>query len=237
MTNRLRSFVLGFSLLLVAVPALAEDIHLTTLLRGFEEVPSLANFARGRFHAILNEELTEVTYTLNYRNVEGTVTQAHIHLAQPGVNGGIMVFLCSNLGNGPARRLPPPIPPRSPGPLPPPMSWRSTGRTSSPATSASSRTRCDRGSPTPTSIPPSGRAASSAVRFVWRKTTTGTELAPVARAHARREQAPRLAGRDVQHQTALGIVQGSRRIGKLLVVAAARGVGTMMRIKMPGKTG
>jgi len=102
MTNRLRSFVLGFSLLLVAVPALAEDIHLTTLLRGFEEVPSLANFARGRFHAILNEELTEVTYTLNYRNVEGTVTQAHIHLAQPGVNGGIMVFLCSNLGNGPA---------------------------------------------------------------------------------------------------------------------------------------
>jgi hypothetical protein len=30
------------------------------------------------------------------------VTQAHVHFAQRGVNGGIMVFLCSNLGNGPA---------------------------------------------------------------------------------------------------------------------------------------
>jgi len=26
----------------------------------------------------------------------------HIHLAQTGVNGGITVFLCTNLGNGPA---------------------------------------------------------------------------------------------------------------------------------------
>lgn len=36
---------------------------------------------------------------------EGFVTpvqQAHIHLGRRGVNGGIMVFLCSNLGNGPA---------------------------------------------------------------------------------------------------------------------------------------
>ena len=30
------------------------------------------------------------------------MTQSHLHFAQKGVNGGIMVFLCSNLGNGPA---------------------------------------------------------------------------------------------------------------------------------------
>jgi len=29
--------------------------------------------------------------------MEGTVTQAHIHLGQKSVNGGISVFLCSNL--------------------------------------------------------------------------------------------------------------------------------------------
>jgi hypothetical protein len=29
------------------------------------------------------------------------VTQAHIHFGPGRVNGGIMVFLCSNLGNGP----------------------------------------------------------------------------------------------------------------------------------------
>jgi CHRD domain-containing protein len=34
------------------------------------------------------------------------VTQAHLHYAQRGVNGGIMVFLCSNLGNGPAGTQP-----------------------------------------------------------------------------------------------------------------------------------
>lgn len=28
--------------------------------------------------------------------------QAHIHFGQRGVNGGIAVFLCPNLGNGPA---------------------------------------------------------------------------------------------------------------------------------------
>jgi CHRD domain len=30
------------------------------------------------------------------------VQQAHIHLTQTGVNGGITVLLCTNLGNGPA---------------------------------------------------------------------------------------------------------------------------------------
>jgi hypothetical protein len=30
------------------------------------------------------------------------VQQAHIHFARRGVAGGIVVFLCSNLGNGPA---------------------------------------------------------------------------------------------------------------------------------------
>ena len=29
------------------------------------------------------------------------MTQAHIHFGQRAVNGGISVFLCSNLGNGP----------------------------------------------------------------------------------------------------------------------------------------
>ena len=46
------------------------------------------------------------------------VTQAHIHFGQRGVNGGVSVFFCSNLGNGPAgtQALPPRTAGRSPEP-------------------------------------------------------------------------------------------------------------------------
>jgi hypothetical protein len=39
---------------------------------------------------------------MSYGTLNGHITQSHIHFAQKGVNGGIWVFLCSNLGNGPA---------------------------------------------------------------------------------------------------------------------------------------
>lgn len=30
------------------------------------------------------------------------ITRSHLHFGEPGVNGGIFLFLCTNLGNGPA---------------------------------------------------------------------------------------------------------------------------------------
>ena len=42
----------------------------------------------------------EIAYELSYGGLSGDVQQSHIHLGQHGVNGGISVFLCSNLGNG-----------------------------------------------------------------------------------------------------------------------------------------
>lgn len=91
----------ALALLAVAVPADAQSTRFGTRLRSFDEVPSLSAPGAGRFSAELNEDGTELTYRLEYFNLEAVVLQAHIHLAQPGVNGGIMVFLCSNLGNGP----------------------------------------------------------------------------------------------------------------------------------------
>ena len=44
----------------------------------------------------------KITYSLQYSALEGTVTQAHIHLGGKAQSGGISVFFCSNLGNGPA---------------------------------------------------------------------------------------------------------------------------------------
>ncbi|HSN87456.1 MAG TPA: CHRD domain-containing protein [Thermoanaerobaculia bacterium] len=94
--------LLSFVLLSLAVAPVEAQQTISTRLRGFEEVPAIATRAGGRFSATINEDGDEIEYTLRYRLLEGSVTQAHIHFGQEGVNGGIMVFLCSNLGNGPA---------------------------------------------------------------------------------------------------------------------------------------
>jgi hypothetical protein len=72
-------------------------------LSGFQETLVVVSTpGRGSFRATLSADETEIAWRLNYRNVEGTVTQAHIHFGDHHQSGGISVFLCSNLGNGPA---------------------------------------------------------------------------------------------------------------------------------------
>lgn len=72
-------------------------------LSGFNEtlVP-LSTTGRGSFRGRLSRGETEIEWRLDYRRLEGTVTQAHIHFGDHHQSGGISVFLCSNLGNGPA---------------------------------------------------------------------------------------------------------------------------------------
>jgi CHRD domain len=65
-------------------------------------VPSVSTVAGAEVRAEVNGAGTELRYRLRYRNLEGAVQQSHIHLGQEDANGGISVFLCSNLGNGPA---------------------------------------------------------------------------------------------------------------------------------------
>jgi hypothetical protein len=69
---------------------------------GYQEVPAISTLATGSFEAELVDSNT-LTYTLTYSGVEGVaVTQAHIHLGQRTANGGISVFLCSNLPSPPS---------------------------------------------------------------------------------------------------------------------------------------
>ena len=84
--------------------------NIKEILIGYEEVPSVSTTGNGEFNARIKNE-NEVEYTLTYSDLEGAVQQAHIHLGQTGVNGGISVFLCTNLGNGPAGTQPCPAPP------------------------------------------------------------------------------------------------------------------------------
>jgi hypothetical protein len=47
----------------------------------------------------ISEDGNSMTYTLNYSDLEGSITQAHLHFAQEGVNGAIVVFLCQTATN------------------------------------------------------------------------------------------------------------------------------------------
>lgn len=101
--KKLGVLVLAVVVMVAVSVVFADDFkRLRAALVGFEEPPSISTGASGKFHARISQDETEITYQLSYSGLEGNVQQAHIHLGQRGVNGGITVFLCTNLGNGPA---------------------------------------------------------------------------------------------------------------------------------------
>jgi hypothetical protein len=94
----------------LSAAALAQGfVNIRELLTGYEEVPSVSTAAQGQFNARIRDD--EIEWQLSYSDLEGAVQQAHIHFGQTGVNGGIVVFLCTNLGNGPAGTQSCPNPP------------------------------------------------------------------------------------------------------------------------------
>jgi hypothetical protein len=65
-------------------------------LTGYQEVPAISTDGSGKFKARIARFGDSIAYRLSYRDLEGSVTQAHIHLGQEAVNGGISVWLCGN---------------------------------------------------------------------------------------------------------------------------------------------
>jgi hypothetical protein len=63
-------------------------------LIGYEENPDISTVATGEFAARLSDEGDSIHYRLGYSGLEGSVTQAHVHFAKRGVNGGISFWLC-----------------------------------------------------------------------------------------------------------------------------------------------
>jgi CHRD domain-containing protein len=61
-------------------------------LSGYQEVPAISTAAEGRFKAKING--SQIDYKLSFSGLSGPVKFAHIHFAQPGVNGGVAAFLC-----------------------------------------------------------------------------------------------------------------------------------------------
>ena len=84
---------------------------ISEFLTGYNEVPSVSTTATGTFNARISNDESRIDWELSYADLEGAIQQAHIHIGNVGVNGGISVFLCTNLGNGPAGIQPCPAPP------------------------------------------------------------------------------------------------------------------------------
>jgi hypothetical protein len=72
-------------------------------LSGYQENPlALSSSGAGHFRMKVDKAAGTISYKLSYDGLEGAVTQAHIHLGSKSQVGGVSVFLCTNLGNGPA---------------------------------------------------------------------------------------------------------------------------------------
>jgi hypothetical protein len=89
------------------LPASADDRQdkFRTELSGFNEVHfaggppaslvgAISTGARGRFRADIDERSQAIDYELSYEDLEGSVTQAHIHFGQKHTVGAIIVWLC-----------------------------------------------------------------------------------------------------------------------------------------------
>jgi hypothetical protein len=101
------ALAVGAAALAVAAYALAGGSgtgfnHLSATLQGYQEVPSISTTGTATFTADVAPDGQSVDWAVTYSGLEGNITQSHIHFGQRSVNGGISVFLCTNLGNGPA---------------------------------------------------------------------------------------------------------------------------------------
>jgi hypothetical protein len=67
-------------------------------LTGYEEVPVVSSTGTGLFYAS-SDSPDSIFYSLWVSKLQGTVTQAHIHIAQSGVNGSIVIWLCQTATN------------------------------------------------------------------------------------------------------------------------------------------
>jgi len=80
-----------------------ETSHLRAKLDGIHETnaSTIITNGIGTLTATVNDDST-ITYALSYKNLSTPVTQAHIHIGATKITGGISIFFCTNLGNGPA---------------------------------------------------------------------------------------------------------------------------------------
>ena len=67
-------------------------------LSGGNEVPAVSSKGAGTFKATLQNNNTQVAFELEYADLSGPATMAHIHFGQSFASGGVVVHLCGTGG-------------------------------------------------------------------------------------------------------------------------------------------
>ena len=94
--------VLGVGAVAAAGDGDHESFTVTERLSGYHETPlALSTSGSGSIRLRINPDAGTIDYKVRYANLEGTVTQSHIHFGSPSQTGGVSVFLCSNVGAPP----------------------------------------------------------------------------------------------------------------------------------------
>jgi hypothetical protein len=92
----------GLATGIVAVAIAGGGHGIREKLTGYQEAPVVSTTGVGKFRASIDRSANEIHYRLSYSGLESPATQAHIHFENRTNPGPIVVFLCTNLGNGPA---------------------------------------------------------------------------------------------------------------------------------------
>jgi hypothetical protein len=93
--------VAAVAVVIVAIAAARGGHGIREKLTGYQENPALSTTGHGKFRLTIDRKAQEIRYELTYGGLESPATQSHIHFEKKTNNGNIVVFLCSNLGNGP----------------------------------------------------------------------------------------------------------------------------------------
>ena len=76
----------------MSTTVLAEHLH--AKLIGYQEVPSVSTAGSGEFTAQISQDDRFIDYEMTFGGLQAPITQSHIHVAQRGVNGSIVIWLC-----------------------------------------------------------------------------------------------------------------------------------------------
>ena len=99
--NRMTIGALG--LLAIGSTVLASDEggrRFREVLNGFKEAAApISTTGRGAFQATIDNDESEINYSLSFEDLEGDVRQAHIHIGHPQNTGGIVLWLCDSATN------------------------------------------------------------------------------------------------------------------------------------------